>query len=57
MTSVVVTAAQPVVFAVDTSRSLRPPEVEAAGRLVSDVVAGLPGGAEVGLLAFDDAPR
>lgn len=50
-------AARPVVVAVDTSRSLRPAELEATTRLLAEVVDLLPAGIELGLLAFDDAPR
>lgn len=49
--------AQPVVFAVDTSRSLRAAEVDAARRLVAAVTDGLPEGLELALLAFNDTPQ
>lgn len=49
-------AAQPVVFAVDTSRSLRANEIEAARRLVADVTERLPEESDVALMAFNDAP-
>ncbi len=53
----VAAAAQPVVIAVDTSRSLRPADVEAVRRLIAEVVVSLPSDSEVALAAFDDAPR
>jgi hypothetical protein len=53
----VAAAAQPVIIAVDTSRSLRPADIEVARRLVAEVVASLPPDTEPALLAFDDAPR
>ncbi len=47
----------PIVVAVDTSRSLSRAELASMVSSVSDVVAGLPPEAPVGLLAFDDAPQ
>ncbi|MEP0773627.1 MAG: FHA domain-containing protein [Acidobacteriota bacterium] len=58
-TAVVVAAnagAQPVIFAVDTSRSLRASEIEAARKLVAEVTGRLPEESEVALMAFNDAP-
>lgn len=54
-----VTAASgvPVVVAVDSSRSLSPAELAAAGDLVGPVLASLPGDAPAGVLEFNDAAR
>lgn len=50
-------AAQPVVIAVDTSRSLRPADINAIRRFAAEVAASLPPDTDLALMAFDDAPR
>lgn len=47
----------PVVVAVDTSRSLSPSELASTVSKINEIVAGLPEGTPVGLLAFDDTPQ
>ncbi len=44
-------------LAIDTSGSLRPPDLAAAGVLAAAVLAALPAGAEVALFTFDDEAR
>lgn len=53
----VAAAAQPVIIAVDTSRSLRPAEIDAVRQFAAEVVSRVAPDAELGLMAFDDAPR
>jgi hypothetical protein len=50
-------AAPPVVFAVDTSRSLTPGDLADVRSTIEAVLAALPAEQPAGLLAFDDAPR
>jgi len=47
----------PVVVAVDTSRSLSPSELRSTTSSMGAILAVLPAGTPVGLMAFDDSPR
>ncbi len=47
----------PVVVAVDTSRSLSPTELRSTTSNMGAILAVLPAGTPVGLMAFDDSPR
>ncbi len=47
----------PVVVAVDTSRSLSPSELRSTTSDMGAILAVLPAGTPVGLMAFDDSPR
>lgn len=55
--AVVAASGVPVVVAVDSSRSLSPAELAAAGDLLGPVLASLPGDAPAGVLEFNDAAR
>ncbi len=47
----------PIVVAVDTSRSLSPSELRSTTSNIGGMLAALPAGSPVGLMAFDDSPQ
>ncbi len=53
----IVSAEVPVVVAVDTSRSLTPSQLRSTMSNMGAILAVLPAGTPVGLMAFDDSPR
>jgi len=50
-------AGQPVIFAIDTSRSLTRKDMRTVATTVRGILEHLPAGTSFGLLAFDDSPR